>query len=291
MPQSTVWSIHPSLARKSLLNDYSLEIPVSKVSSFNPPPEIFVKGSEVYLPHLSQKDTAGLKDACQKIVALGYQPVPHVGARHFADETQLREHLTAARDGGARRLLVIAGDRDDSQGPYNDAMSVLSSAMVSDLGFAHVSVSGHPEGHPRINGDQLLDALEDKLEILTVRGIQASITTQFGFDAATYVRWINMLRERDIDTPINIGVAGVTSIPSLIKYAALCGVGPSLSALRKRSGAMVGLLKGYEPTELIDELSQTLTLNDNAPVKLHFFPFGGARKTFDWIAARTVTPT
>nr|WP_281378300.1 methylenetetrahydrofolate reductase [Yoonia ponticola] len=231
-----------------------------------------------------------MKDACKKIVALGYQPVPHVGARHFADEAQLREHLTAARDGGARRLLVIAGDRDDSQGPYIDAMSVLSHAMVSDLGFAHVSVSGHPEGHSRINGDQLLDALEDKLEMLAVRGIQASITTQFGFDAATYVRWINMLRERDIDTPINIGVAGVTSIPSLIKYAALCGVGPSLSALRKRSGAMVGLLKGYEPTELVNELSQTLTLNDKAPVKLHFFPFGGARKTFDWITARSGTP-
>ncbi|AHD03109.1 hypothetical protein METH_11915 [Leisingera methylohalidivorans DSM 14336] len=234
---------------------------------------------------------AGLEGACKTLVDLGYQPVPYVGARHLQNESQLREHLTAARSGGACRLLVLAGDRDGSLGPYNDAMPVLAVPSISDLGSSHIPISGPPEGHPRIGGAQLVEALENKLEFLAARGIQAFITTQFGFDAGSYASWINMLRARGIVTPINIGITGVTSIPARIKYSVLCGVGPSLSALRKRSGAMVGLLKGFQPAELIDELSQALVLNDRVPVKLHFFPFGGAKKTFDWVAAQLGKPT
>jgi methylenetetrahydrofolate reductase (NADPH) len=265
----------------NLLSGFSLEVPISKVASMTARPSVLRPGSEIYLPHLSDKDSAGLKDACETIIGLGYQPVPHVGARHFKDENALHDHLKAARAGGAKRLLVLAGDRDSSAGHATEAMDILKHSAID--AFEHISVAGHPEGHPRISRELLDEALVRKLELLDTKGIRASITTQFGFDAQPYVDWIKSLRAKGIDTQINIGVAGITSIPSLVKYSVLCGVGPSLATLRKRSGAMIGLLKGYAPTELLDGLADAQSANELGQATIHFFPFGGITKTLDWV--------
>lgn len=275
---------------RKILSHCSLEVPVRRVADFIPAHDVFEKGSFVFLPHLSVLDSNGMEDACRRLIHIGYVPVPHVGARHFASETNFLSHVRGAREGGARHLLILSGDRDTVAGPFSSALNILAHSAVRDFGFEHVFISGYPEGHPRISDGTLDRAMASKLEIMQLSGLSVSIVTQFGFASSSYSAWLNRIRLNGIQCPVRLGVAGVTSVPSLLKYAALCGIGPSLSVLKKRTGVISGLVKGYEPSSLIAEFSRELDITDHDQLNLHFFPFGGAAKTIEWLRTRIGTP-
>ena len=55
-----------------------------------------------------------------------------------------------------------------------------------------------------------------------------------------------------ITMPVHLGVAGPAKVTTLIKYAAMCGVGNSLSFLKKRGGAMATMVAGFDPNEVVD---------------------------------------
>ena len=56
----------------------------------------------------------------------------------------------------------------------------------------------------------------------------------------------------------------------------MCGVGPSISVLKKRAKDLTKLLLPFEPTEMVDTLN---SYKKNGLFKnvhsLHFFPLGG----------------
>ena len=55
-----------------------------------------------------------------------------------------------------------------------------------------------------------------------------------------------------ITMPVHLGVAGPAKVTTLIKFAAMCGVGNSLSFLKKRGGAMATMVAGFDPDEVVD---------------------------------------
>ncbi|MBA8907540.1 methylenetetrahydrofolate reductase [Aminobacter ciceronei] len=275
---------------RKILSRCSLEVPVSRAADFVPAHDVFQKGSFVFLPHISDLDSRGMENASRHLVDSGYVPVPHVGARHFASESAFLSHLRGAREGGARHLLVLSGDRDAPAGPFTSALNILAHGAIKDFGFQRVFISGYPEGHQRISNDALERATRSKIEVMQDSGVNVSIVTQFGFASSAYRIWLHRIRQNGIRCPIRLGLAGVTSIPSLLKYAALCGIGPSLSVLRKRSGAIAGLVKGYEPSGLIAELNRELDIANHDQLNLHLFPFGGAAKTIEWFRTRIGAP-
>ena len=90
------------------------------------------------------------------------------------------------------------------------------------------------------------------------------------------MEWLEVLESEQINLPISLGLAGPTKLQTLIKYAIMCGVGPSISVLKKRAKDLTKLLLPFEPTEMVD------ALNSNKKNKLfknvhslHFFPLGG----------------
>ena len=106
--------------------------------------------------------------------------------------------------------------------------------------------------------------------------LQMGITTQFCFDLRPVIDWLKVLEREQIDLPISLGLAGPTRLQTLIKYAIMCGVGPSISVLKKRAKDLTKLLLPFEPTELVN------ALNSNKKNKLfknvqslHLFPLGG----------------
>ena len=85
--------------------------------------------------------------------------------------------------------------------------------------------------------------------------MQVGITTQFCFDLRPVIEWLEVLESEQIDLPISLGLAGPTKLQTLIRYAIMCGVGPSISVLKKRAKDLTKLLLPFEPTEMVDALN------------------------------------
>lgn len=271
---------------RSLTDGFSLEVPLAKAARFEPDASVFPLGSLVFLPHLRNQTASELAAACRLIVARGYAPVPHIGARHLPTEGSYRDLLAAAADNGARQLLLLAGDAEAARGPYGTAEDLIRSPHFDQAPFRHVMISGYPEGHPRISPDALTSAMAAKLRLLAKRECEATIVSQFAFDPAAYLRWLAALRREGVDQQVRLGVAGVTSLTKLIRFAKLCGVGASLSMLRKRGSDMFAMLGGYHPGSLIAAIEAASRAQDLGDFRLHFFPFGGAGETLDWLGAQ-----
>ena len=85
--------------------------------------------------------------------------------------------------------------------------------------------------------------LPRKLAAAKARGLDAYLVGQFAFDAAPIVSLARRLREAGIDAPYRVGIAGPAKRTTLIKYALMCGVGPSLRALREFAQACMQRLQ------------------------------------------------
>ena len=101
------------------------------------------------------------------------------------------------------------------------------------------------------------------------------------------IEWVRGVRERGIESPIRVGLAGPASVLTLIRYAVRCGIGNSLHVLTENpSFAKVLGERGPEP--IIRRLAASIGDGDgrlHGIAGLHFYIFGGFRKTLDWIAA------
>src|SRR5262249_52349347 len=132
---------------------------------------------------------------CSAVRASGLEPVPHVPVRELADETALRKLVAAlAGEADVHRLLLIAGDRDEPRGALAQTLDVLASDVLWRHAIRHVTVAGHPEGHPRIADADLRRAERDKIALAAERGIELTFLTQFFFEAAPFLAWVRALR-------------------------------------------------------------------------------------------------
>jgi len=273
---------------QSFTTGFSLEVPPAQAENFDPDPAIFPHGSLVFLPHLPGQTIAELGAACRSIIDRGYIPVPHMGARHLLSQTDFTSRIQRFIDEGVSDVLLLAGDLEAPLGPYSSTMDLINSLHFDDGKFNRVMISGYPEGHPRIPSNDLKTAMSEKLALLQKTRCNIAIVSQFAFDAAIYIKWIKQLRAQGITHEIRLGVAGVTSLTMLLRYARLCGVGASISMIKKRGPAILGMLGGYTPGTLIREIEQGLKNHGLGDVRLHFFPFGGAEKTLDWVSSTKV---
>ena len=218
--------------------------------------------------------------------AAGLEPVPHLAVRNFGSTDALRrflDRLTA--DAGVRRLLVIAGDHAEPAGPFRGALEAIDSGLISRGGIAEIGISGYPDGHPRIADHELDRVLAAKLEAAGQTGLRVNIVTQFCLEAGPIIAWLRKLRDRGIDHPVRIGLAGPTSLTALMRYAKRCGVRASTQGLARNAGLMKRLLGVAAPDAIIRKLIEANhdgSLGDIAP---HLFSFGGIGATARWTAA------
>lgn len=248
---------------------------------------LFPAGTSVYLTDLGIDDTPRMVAAARRVADLGYNPVPHLASRRYASVEAFEARIRGfAGEAGVDDVLVIGGEADRA-GCFASSMELLETGILDAHGIRRIGVAGHPEGNPAIPEGAVREALSWKKAFAERTGAEMRIVTQFGFDAPGIVAWADRLAADGFDLPVHIGIAGPAKVTTLIKYAAICGVGASLKFLKKRAGALAALATVYTPDGVVQALESEYAGSGRGPIaQMHIFPFGGLRRASEWLYER-----
>jgi methylenetetrahydrofolate reductase (NADPH) len=271
-----------------LLRGYSIELNPGDSKTLQAASERLDSGTEVSLAWIPGSNPMDMIKPAARLKRAGHFPMPHVGARHLENAAQLQRLAGQLNDVGVDRILIIGGDRAKPAGPYDSSLAVMQTGAFQRVGISRMAVGGFPEGNPNIPEKILDEALAAKVSFARNEGLRLSIITQFCFEAQPVIEWVRGVRARGIDIPIRVGLAGPASLLTLMRYAVRCGIGNSLRVLTENlSFAKILVERGPEP--IIRELAASIADGDGRQLGitgLHFYIFGGFRKTMDWIDAK-----
>lgn len=274
--------------KPGLLQDFSLEISGKDVSNLKDAAQEIPPGTRVNIPALANEEASVRVHAAEVIKELGFRPVPHISARRLTSRQELDSYLSAlAGVGAVDDVVVIAGDPAKPAGPFPDALAVIASGALTANGVRSVDIAGYPEGHPKIDDEDLWRAMHAKIDGLQTQGLSYSLATQFVFDSAAVVRWIELLRERGIEAPVRVGVPGPAGVQRLLRYAKRFGVSSSANVVQKYGFSLTGLLGTAGPTRFVTDLSSAIEPSKHGEVLIHFYTFGGVRATAEWVRTAT----
>jgi methylenetetrahydrofolate reductase (NADPH) len=269
----------------------SLEITAKQIEKLPLLREKLPSGTKVFIALIDPADTAGQLHAAKELKAAGFLAIPHIPARFVRDLDDLKSRIGALASAGVSEMLVLGGGAPMPVGRYESSIQLLETGVFEANGISGIGIAGHPEGNPdisKIHGEaMLLKALKEKQAWLKEKGIGGFIATQFLFEAAPVTAWARNLRAEGIDLPIHVGVPGPATIKTLVKYAAMCGVGNSARFIRKQAMNVTKLLSVNTPDDFVLGLAD---LHLNQPelriAGPHLYPFGGFDKLFDWVVPK-----
>lgn len=245
-------------------------------------------GARVYITDVGTDSAATMTTAARRVQDFGYSAVPHFACRRVTTRQALQQRIQMLTgDAGVEDVLIIGGGLETQAGEFGSTMQVLETGFFDQYGINKIGVAGHPEGSPDFDDRAAEQALRLKQAFAETTDSTLRIVTQFGFDAPKFIAWADALATKGIALPVHIGVAGPAKLTTLIKFAAMCGVGNSLQFLKKRSAAMATLLTGFNPDEVVNPIEQHVLSNPaSAITQIHVFPFGGLKKSAEWLAER-----
>ena len=267
-------------AQKNSSKKFSIEVmprTAKKIDNFK---RILPEKTTVYVAHLEDTPVEEMFATCKRLISEGMVPMPHIPARIITNVGELEDWVKKYASLGVEQSLLLAGNGKTPKGELFNSIQLLESEIFEKYAFKKIQIAGHPEGNRDIDKDgsleKTINALKAKQKYALNTKLEIGITTQFCFDLRPVIEWLKVLESEQIDLPISLGLAGPTRLQTLIKYAIMCGVGPSISVLKKRAKDLTKLLLPFEPTEMVD------TLNSHKRNKLfknvhslHFFPLGG----------------
>jgi methylenetetrahydrofolate reductase (NADPH) len=240
--------------------------------------EALPKGSVVTVTCSPHKGPDPTLDLAERLHMSGYEVMPHVSARTVRSREHLQEILGRLDAARISRLFVIGGDGHDPLGPYASAGELL--AGIADAGPrpADIGVGGYPEGHPLIDEEVLLEALADKARVAS------HVTTQICFEPPVVAAWIARIRDRGIELPVVIGMAGAVNRRRLIEVSLRVGVGPSVKYVSKYGGLVARLMKrgGYRPDAFVANVAPFVANPDYGISGFHIYTFNQVQSTQDW---------
>jgi methylenetetrahydrofolate reductase (NADPH) len=243
-------------------------------------------GAPVFLSAVPTRPQEDVVEQAVLVRAAGLEPVPHLAVRNFASPDSLGNFIDRLNgEAGVRRLLVIAGDRAEPAGPFHGALEAIDSGLISRRGIVEIGISGYPDGHPRIAPHELDRLLAAKLEAAQQTGLSVQIVTQFCLEAAPLIAWLRRLRDHGVDHPVRVGLAGPTSLSTLMRYAKRCGVRASTQGLARNAGLIKHLLGASAPDGIVRALIEANKDGELGDITPHLFSFGGIGATARWAAA------
>jgi methylenetetrahydrofolate reductase (NADPH) len=214
----------------------------------------------------------------------GLDPVPHVAARRIESREALKDFVAGAAHAGVRRVLLIGGDQPAPSGPYASSLDILQEGIFAEHGIKEVGFAGYPEGHTRISQALLDEALTDKVRVAQEQGLGVSVVTQFSFAPARIVEYCALMARKHPSLPVYVGMAGPTSMASLLRYAQRCGVSASLRAMSGMGVAAAKLVTRSDPMEQLAALARHCESGGTSNVVgSHLFSFGGFVQTSQFI--------
>lgn len=180
-------------------------------------------------------------------------------------------------DEGVRHIVALRGDPSSGAGAtyaphpggYINAADLV--AGLKRIAPFEVSVAGYPEKHP---DSQSVDADMDNLKAKVDAGADR-IITQFGFDNAHYLRFLERARAAGIWVPITPGIVPIHNYKQVAAFAARAGASMPSWLARRFDGleddpATSHLVAAAVATE------QAMDLVDEGVKKFHFYTLNRA---------------
>jgi methylenetetrahydrofolate reductase (NADPH) len=178
---------------------------------------------------------------------------------------------------GVRHIVALRGDPPTGVGtryvPHPDGYAQAADlvAGIKAIGGFEVSVGGYPEKHPEspsIEAD--IDFLKAKVEAGADR-----IITQFFFDNAHYLRFLERVRAKGIWCPVVPGIVPIHNFRQVAGFAARTGAGVPAWLARR----FEGLDEDQATTHLVAAAvaaEQVLDLVDHGVRQFHFYTLNRA---------------
>lgn len=270
----------------SLLQTVSVELVAIDKASIRAAGTSFAPGTEVFIANLPKHEAATQVQAAIELRRSGMKPVPHLVARNLRSAAEFDTLLQSLNhEAVVDTALVLGGDRDQPQGPFEQALQLLEAGSFERHGFRRIYLAAYPEGHRHIADAALAQALRRKLaaaESARVRGhARHAVLLRGTPDPAVAHR---IARRGHLHAlPHRRGRPRLEGT-SLLKFALLCGVGPSLRALQGREQLAGTMLSGETPEQLLRDVatarSQIAELGIDG---VHFFTFGSLAKVAAWL--------
>jgi len=215
---------------------------------------------------------------CARLIDRGFRVTPHVAAKCVKDKAHLRSIMAELGRLGVESMFVPGGDRPTPLGEYRTALQLLRDIADIDHRIDLIGVAAHPEGHPDVDGEVLLEELSLKQQYAQY------LVTQMCFDADRIGQWLIDIRERGITLPAWIGLPGAIERTRLIQTSFRIGVGDSLRFLRRKSAVAAELMKTslYEPNDLVAGLARYEATPECNIAGFHLFCFNQVERTETW---------
>tara|TARA_Y100000768_G_C23983445_1_gene687260 strand:- start:2895 stop:3746 length:852 start_codon:yes stop_codon:yes gene_type:complete len=274
---------------KSFLNEFSIEVTPRAVAKIENLSDLIPSGTLIYIAHIEGTPIDDMVKTARKINDQGYTTMPHFPARIIKDKNTLKDWiLKYQNEANVYNALLLGGGVNKPYGEYDSSIQLIESELFDLAGFKKLYIAGHPEGNKDIDPDgstkNVDEALSWKNKFKDRTDADMAITTQFCFDSKTVINWANDIKDKGIDIPVHIGIAGPAKLQTLLKYSLECGVGASIKILQKRAMDLKKLLLPYRPTSILTELAEYKLDNPNFNIeKVHFFPLGGVKQVTNFV--------
>jgi len=274
---------------KNFLNDFSIEVTPRAVAKIENLSELIPPETLVYIAHIEGTPIDEMVKTAKKINDQGYVTMPHFPARIIKDKNTLKDWISRYQnEANVNNALLLGGGVKKPYGDYDSSIQLIESELFDIAGFNKLYFAGHPEGNKDIDPDgstkNIDEALSWKNDFRNRTDADMAITTQFCFDSKTVINWANDIKNKGINIPIHIGIAGPAKLQTLLRYSIECGVGASIKILQKRALDLTKLLLPYKPTNILSELAEYKFNNPDLNIeKVHFFPLGGVKQVSKFV--------
>jgi len=273
-------------AARWLMRDVSVEVTPREADTLPELARVLPAGTSVYVTYLTSVGFDRVLATARRAREVGLRPVVHLAVRAVPDLAALDRVLGQLVDAGVADLLLVAGSVEPA-GEIADTLQVLESDALARRPFATLGVAGHPEGNPGVDAATVDHALARKDKLAAEAGLPLYVVTQFCFAAEPIVRWEERMREEGIRLPVRVGLPGLTSPATLLRFGLRCGVGPSLAVLRTQSGSVLRLAtRTYRPAATVTDVARAVAADPESLLTgMHVFPFGAVLPSATWARA------
>ena len=221
-------------------------------------------------------------DLSEKLIERGFKVTPHIASKCVSGEKHLETIIKKLDELGIESIFVPGGDRPEPMGDFNNALDLLKALKKLGHNLNKIGMAAHPEGHPDVSDEILMEALEEKKDLADF------IVTQMCFDAEILNDWMNQIQKKGIELPVWVGLPGVIERGRLLKTSLRIGVGDSLRFLRKKSQVATELMKSsiYNPDDLVRDITEQIDINDSKLAGYHIYCFNQIETTEKWRTER-----
>ena len=269
---------------KSLIRDFSIETTPNVYAKYGKFSDMLSIKNNVYITFLPNENSNKIIETSKKLIDEGFEVVPHLPARTIKNKSSLEKYIgSLSEKSGCKKVLVIGGG-GKQVGEIASTMEVLKTDLLSKYNFSEVGVAGHPDGNADISSEEIKKALIEKNQFSKNVDYKMYLATQFFFEASSLKKWENFLDTINNNLEIHAGIPGPATLKTLISYAASCGIGNSINFLSKQAMNITKLASTKTPDKLIADLAEYKIHNPSSKlIKLHFYAFGGIKKTSEWL--------